>query len=297
MTGRPEGKDPPVVLGRLVRQARDRLAAGGIDTAALDARLLVTAAAGLDPSRAVLEPDLVIGAGAAAAATGFIERRLGGEPVGRILGRREFWGLELTLSRETLEPRPDTERLVEAVLDWCDRTGGRQRAFRFADIGTGSGAIAIALLSELPQALALAVDIAPGALATARGNAYRCGVGERFLAAQADLAAAIAPGCDFLVSNPPYISTQDAAGLSTEVARHDPALALFAGPDGLDAYAAMLPEGRRVLGRFAPFFMEIGAAQSAAVSRLARDAGFEDIEVFQDLGGRDRVLQVRCVAK
>lgn len=297
MTAERDDTHPPVTLGRLVRQARDRLAAGGIDTAALDARLLVTAAAGLDPSRAVLEPDLAIEAGAVANATGFIGRRLGGEPVGRILGRREFWGLELALSRETLEPRADTERLVEAVLAWCDETGGRQRALRFADIGTGSGAIAIALLSELPQALALAVDIAPGALATARGNALRCGVGERFLAARADLAAAIAPGCDFLVSNPPYISTREAAGLSTEVAGHDPALALFAGPEGLDAYAAMLPQGRRVLGRFAPFFMEIGAAQAEAVSRLARDVGFEDIEVFQDLGGRDRVVRARCVAK
>ena len=297
MTRRREGSGPPVPLGRLVREARDRLAAGGVDNAALDARLLVSAAAGLDPSRAVLEPDLEIGAETVAAATGFIDRRLGGEPVGRILGRREFWGLELALSPETLEPRPDTERLVEAVLDWCDQTGGRERALRFADIGTGSGAIAIALLSELPRAVALAVDIAQGALVTARGNAVRCGVGERFLAVRADLAAAIVPGLDFLVSNPPYISTSEAGTLSAEVARHDPALALFAGPEGLDAYAAMLPDGRRVLGRFAPFFMETGADQAAIVSRLARAAGFEDVEVFQDLAGRDRVVQARCVAK
>lgn len=297
MTGQWDGKHPPVPLGRLVREARDRLAAGGIDTAALDARLLISAAAGLEPSQAVLEPDLVLEAEAVAAARGFIDRRLGGEPVGRILGRREFWGLELELSRETLEPRPDTERLVEAVLDWCDQTGGRERALRFADIGTGSGAIAIALLNELPQAVALAVDIAPGALVTARANAARCGVGGRFLAARADLAAAIVSGLDFLVSNPPYISTSEAAALSAEVVLHDPAQALFAGPEGLDAYAAMLPEGRRVLGRSGPFFMETGAGQAADVSRLARDAGFEDIEVFQDLAGHDRVVKATCVAK
>lgn len=284
-------------LGDLVRRARDRLRDAGIDTAALDARVLVTAAAGVDVSRAVLDPDFRPDAAACQRIAEFVERRSAGEPVGRILGRREFWGLDFALSADTLEPRPDTERLVEVALDWCDANGGRDRALRFADIGTGSGAIAVALLSMLPNAVALAIDLAPGALATARGNAGRHGVGSRFLAVEGNLADMVAPGIDFLVSNPPYVSLGEADTLPDEVSRHDPALALFAGANGLDAYAVLLPEARRALGRFAPLFLEIGAAQAGTVGELARQAGFEEVDIYQDLGGRDRVLRARCVAK
>lgn len=297
MSSAPDEPSSRQGLGDLVRRARDRLRDAGIDTAALDARVLVTAAAGVDVSKAVLDPEFRPDAAACQRIAEFVERRSAGEPVGRILGRREFWGLDFALSADTLEPRPDTERLVEVALDWCDANGGRDRAFRFADIGTGSGAIAVALLSMLPNAVALAVDLAPGALATARGNAGRHGVGSRFLAVEGNLADMVAPGIDFLVSNPPYVSLGEADTLADEVLRHDPALALFAGANGLDAYAALLPEAHRALGRFAPLFLEIGAAQAGTVGELARQSGFEEVDIYQDLGGRDRVLRARCVAK
>lgn len=284
-------------LGALCREARARLAEAGVATAALDARLLVAAAAGVEPAVPLTDPEREIGEAALALADSHIARRLAGEPVGRILGAREFWGLPFALSREVLEPRPDTERLVEAVLAWCDEGKGRDHPYRFADLGTGSGAIAVALLSELPKAVAVASDLAPGALATARDNARRNGVGARFLACRGDFAAMLAPGLDFLVSNPPYISLTEESGLSREVRQYDPHAALFAGEDGLDAYRAILPQARERLVRFAPVFLEIGASQALAVAALAQSAGFDDIAIFQDLAGCDRVLRLRCVAK
>ncbi|WP_371811430.1 peptide chain release factor N(5)-glutamine methyltransferase [Stappia sp. 28M-7] len=284
-------------IGALCREARARLVAAGVETAALDARLLVAAAAGVEPVVPLTDPDRELTDEELARALSHIARRLAGEPVGRILGLREFWGLTFALSCDVLEPRPDTERLVEAVLDWCAGAQGREHPYRFADLGTGSGAIAIALLSELPNAVAVATDMAPGALATARDNAVRNGVGERFLPCLGDFASMLAPGMDFLVSNPPYISLTEESQLSREVRDHDPRAALFAGEDGLDAYRVILPQTRALLGRFAPLFLEIGASQAGAVSEMARSAGLEDIQVFQDLAGQDRVVRAACVAK
>ena len=284
-------------IGTVCREARARLAVAGVETAALDARLLVTAAAGVEPVVPLTDPDRELTDAALALADSHIARRVAGEPVGRILGAREFWGLTFALSREVLEPRPDTERLVEAVLDWCEGAQGREHPYRFADLGTGSGAIAIALLSELPNAVAIATDMAPGALLTARDNAVRNGVGDRFLPCRGDFASMLAPGMDFLVSNPPYISLTEEVQLSREVREHDPRAALFAGEDGLDAYRMILPQAKALLARFAPLFLEIGASQAVAVSRLAKTAGLEDVQVFQDLAGQDRVVRAACVAK
>ena len=284
-------------IGTLCREARARLAAAGVETAALDARLLVAAAAGVEPVVPLTDPDHELTDAALAVVESHISRRVAGEPVGRILGLREFWGMTFALSCEVLEPRPDTERLVEAVLDWCDAGKGRDHPYRFADLGTGSGAIAIALLGELPNAVAIATDMAPGALATARDNALRNGVGERFLPCLGDFASMLAPGMDFLVSNPPYISLKEESQLSREVREYDPRAALFAGEDGLDAYRVILPQTRALLDRFAPLFLEIGASQAASVVRLAKSEGLEDVQVFQDLAGLDRVVRAACVAK
>ncbi|WP_067340957.1 peptide chain release factor N(5)-glutamine methyltransferase [Stappia indica] len=284
-------------IGSLCRAARARLAAAGVETAALDARLLVAAAAGVEPVVPLTDPDREMTDAEIARALSHVARRADGEPVGRILGLREFWGLTFALSRDVLEPRPDSERLVEAVLDWCEAGKGRDHPYRFADLGTGSGAIAIALLSELPNAVAVATDMAADALATARDNALRNGVGGRFLPCQGDFASMLAPGMDFLVSNPPYISLTEESQLSREVREHDPRAALFAGEDGLDAYRVILPQTRAVLDRFAPLFLEIGASQAASVAGLAKTAGLEDVQVFQDLAGLDRVVRAACVAK
>lgn len=292
----PPSVTPAATLGALAGDLRARFRAAGLETAALDARLLSAAACGVAPDRVVLSPDHPVSGDQRARAKTFARRRLGGEPVGRILGEREFWGLTFALSADTLEPRPDTETLVEAALAWCEAQGGRARAWRFADLGTGTGAIAVALLSELPAACAVAVDISQGALATARANARRHGVSERFLPVLGDFAQALAPGLDFIVSNPPYIADTERADLSVDVRGHDPQRALFAGADGLDAYRAILPESARVLAGTGALLLEIGASQARAVSGLARAVGLADTGVIRDLAGRDRVVRATSVA-
>lgn len=284
-------------LGEMVRRMRTRLRTAGVDTASLDARLLGAAAADCLPDQVVLDPDRPVDAATLARAEAMLARRLAGEPVGRILGRREFWGLDLGLSADTLEPRADTETLVEAVLTWCGGHGGAQHAWRFADLGTGTGAIALALLSELPNAVAVAIDLSPGALGCARDNAARHGLADRFLPVQGDFAGALAPGLDFLVSNPPYIREGDRHTLDIGVRGFDPDMALFAGADGMTAYRAIFGESSRLLAPAAPLFLEIGHDQAAEVAALARAAGRADIAVFQDLGGCDRVVRARGVAK
>jgi release factor glutamine methyltransferase len=295
----PAAAEPPLpaTLGAAARALRARFAQAGIADAALEARLLVAAASELEPQDVVLDPDRKIDPAAGARLARFLDARLAGMPVGRILGQREFWGLSFRLSADTLEPRPDTETLVEAALEWVDATGGRARRLRLADIGTGTGAIAVALLHELPNAVALACDLSANALSSARENARSHGVGDRLLCFQGDFAAALAPGLDLVLSNPPYIALGEAEALAREVRLHDPALALFAGDDGLDAYRAILPDAARALCRNGALFVEIGWRQGADVSDLLVAAGFEEVTLRQDLAGRDRVLGGVGVAK
>lgn len=289
--------DAPETLGRLAARLRNAFRAAGLETAALDARILAARAAGVAVDRVVLDPDRPVSLQQAALAGEMMARRLGGEPVGRILGEREFWGLTFALSPETLEPRPDTETLVAQALAWCDARGGRERHWRFADIGTGTGAIAVALLSELPKAVAVAVDLSEAALATARKNAVCNGVGDRFHAVCGDFADALAPGYDLLVSNPPYIAVAETATLSREVRLFDPPLALFAEDNGLAAYRRIAAEAARILVDGGAAMVEVGATQALSVRRILQAGGLEDIAVFQDLGGRDRVVGAHSVAK
>lgn len=284
-------------LADSVRALRRRFEQAGLGEAALDARLLVAEASGLEPGAVILHGDRRIDAGMARRIEQLAKRRLAGEPVGRILGRRDFWGMTFRLSPETLEPRPDTETLVEAVLTHVDREGLREAPLVLADLGTGTGAIAIALLSELPRAHAVASDVAGGALRMARENAARLGVGDRFHAVGTDFGAALTGGFDLIVSNPPYIALGERPDLSREVRDHDPELALFAGTDGLDAYRAITADLPRVLRPGGRAFLEIGWRQGGEVSGLLREAGLEEIQVLQDLGGRDRVVAAQCVAK
>jgi release factor glutamine methyltransferase len=284
-------------LADSVRALRRRFEQAGLGEAALDARLLVAEASGLEPGAVILYGDRRIDAGMARRIEQLAKRRLAGEPVGRILGRRDFWGMTFRLSPETLEPRPDTETLVEAVLSHVDREGLREAPLVLADLGTGTGAIAIALLSELPRTHAVASDVADGALRMARENAARLGVGDRFHAVGTDFGAALTGGFDLIVSNPPYIALGERPDLSREVRDHDPELALFAGTDGLDAYRAITADLPRVLRPGGRAFLEIGWRQGGEVSGLLREAGLEEIQVLQDLGGRDRVVAAQCVAK
>jgi release factor glutamine methyltransferase len=203
---------------------------------------------------------------------GFAERRDKGEPVARILGHKEFWGLPLALSPETLVPRPDTETVVELALEML-RKGPVNKPSRIADLGTGTGAILLALLSELPDATGIGTDISEGALATAEDNAVQLGLAARASFIRCDYASELTGPFDLIVSNPPYVATGDIAGLAREVRDHDPLQALDGGPDGLAAYRALIPQAARLLAGGAALVVEAGQGQARDIEALMTEAG------------------------
>jgi release factor glutamine methyltransferase len=273
-------------IGTLSREIRDLFRDHGIETADLDARLLLADALGMEVSELILNSEEEAPVSACDRARAHAEKRLSGMPVGRILGSREFWGLEFRLNDQTLEPRPDTETLVESVLSRCPVEG----PFRFADIGTGTGAIAISLLKERGHAICLATDISERALHCAQANAVFHGVAERFLAIRADYGDPVGAGLDWIISNPPYIRSDVVDRLDREVVEHDPRRALDGGSDGLVAYRSIVASARRCLAENGRIAVEIGYDQGEAVSALLSAAGFLDIEIIQDLAGHDRVV-------
>jgi release factor glutamine methyltransferase len=203
----------------------------------------------------------------------FARRRLGGEPVARILGTKEFWGLPLTLSAATLVPRPDTETVVELALEMLRATPAAKHALRIADLGTGSGAILLALLSELPDATGIGTDISADAVQTAHNNAVDLGLADRADFIACDYAADLSGAFDLIVSNPPYIRSADIAGLAAEVRNFDPLAALDGGRDGLDAYRALIPQAARLLAPQGALVVEIGQGQHDDVGGLMIAAG------------------------
>lgn len=277
-------------LGTLRRAAARRLAEAGIDTPALDARILVATAVGLAPNALPLAEDRAVTDEEAAAIEAMLARRAAGEPVARIVGSREFWGLPFALTADTLVPRPDSETVIEAALAFVDEGGSRSRPLRLVDIGTGSGALLVALASELPAATGLGIDLSPGAATAARDNAARLGVGDRLLFVIGSYADCVGPA-DVVVTNPPYIESDVIAGLASEVRDHDPRLALDGGADGLDAYRAIIPQLQRVMAVDGRAFLEIGSAQAEAVTALAERQGFT-ARIHRDLAGHDRVVEL-----
>jgi len=277
---------PAPSVAVLLRAGREQLAKAGIESPALDARLLLAAASGLSPAGLVSAGDEPLPMTVAAAYEAFLARRAAGEPVARIRGFQEFWGLDFALSPDTLVPRPDTETLVEAALAALPPG----RPLRLLDIGTGTGAILAAVLSERPLAWGAGSDLAAGALATARGNLARLGLASRAGFVRARWLDGFAGPFDAILSNPPYVAEKTLATLAPEVRRHDPRLALAGGADGLDAYRVIVPEA---LPRLVPgglLALEIGADQGEAVAALARVAGYAKVRIAQDLAGRDRVV-------
>ena len=275
-------------LGALLLAARRTLAEAGVETPDLDARVLLAQALGLSSLVLATEPDRVVTKDAVAAVEALIARRAGGEPVDRILGRREFWGLSLDLGPATLSPRPDTETLIEAVLDfWSDRS----QPLRILDLGTGTGAILIALLSEYRQATGLGIDIAPDAVRIARENAARHGLGSRVQFQIGHWAEGVEGPFDLIVSNPPYIETAALPGLAREVREHDPLAALDGGPDGLSAYRAIADAAPRLLAPDGLVVLELGAGQEADVTEILRVRSFAvQAPARRDLGGVARAL-------
>lgn len=281
---------PTLNLGSLLAESRASLAKAGILDATLDARLLVEHFSGTTRADAISRPDREVAPQAVAATRQAVARRAAGEPVHRILGFRHFYGLKLFLSPETLEPRPDTETLVDAVLPFLRQRAAAGAPCRILDLGTGTGAVALALLAELPGSTAVGVDISADALATAARNARENGVAARFEAIRSDWFEKISGRFDAIVANPPYIPSQELGTLQGEVRKFDPARALDGGPDGLDAYRTIVGQALEHLEAAGRVAVEIGHTQKDDVTRLFERAGYRLVEARTDLGGRDRVL-------
>ena len=279
-----------MTLAELLRLARQRLEASGIEDAALDARLLVEHFTGTSRSDAIARPDMVTQAQAVAAVEAALERRSAGEPVHRILGFREFYGLELSLSAQTLEPRPDTEILIDTILPFMRDVAAREGACRVLDLGTGTGAIALALLANVPDATAIGVDVSADALATAARNAAGLGLADRFTALRSDWFSQVNGRFHVIASNPPYIRSDDIAGLQAEVRLFDPVRALDGGEDGLQPYRVIAAQAVAHLEQDGAVVVEIGNTQRLEVISIFENEGFRLLEARRDLGGNDRVL-------
>ena len=221
-----------------------------------------------------------------------ISRRATGEPLQYITGHQEFYGLDFRVTPDVLIPRPETEILVEAVLHWAREHHPADAPMRIADVGTGSGAIAVALAAHLPQAAITAVDISTAALAVAQANATRLGYASRLTFQESDLLNALLPAAatdpfDAIVSNPPYVPKTDAPILQREVRDFEPHTALFAGPDGLEIYRRLVPQARIALRPGGLLAMEFGFGQHEAFASLL--AGWQDVRLFDDLAGIPRI--------
>jgi release factor glutamine methyltransferase len=267
---------------------------GGLDTPELDARVLIAFALALDHAALAAQAHRTLTSGEATALAALAERRLRREPVARIVGVKEFWSLPLELNAETLVPRPETETVVDAVLAAVG--GDRTRPLRIADLGTGSGAILLALLTELPSAFGIGTDVSERALACARDNALALGLAERAAFVACDYGTVIQGPVDVLVSNPPYIARAEIAALQPEVRAYDPGRALDGGFDGLDGYRAIAADARRLLAADGILAVEIGPGQASAVNALFAGAGLAAVAPpWHDLAGHARALVVRLV--
>lgn len=274
----------------LIAEARRRFAEAELGDPATDARVLVAGVLGLSLSDVLTRGDVEVSREQAEEVRAAITRRCKHEPVHRILGRRWFYGLDLQLSPATLEPRPDTEILVDCVLPHLKRKIAEKGTARLLDLGVGTGAISLALLKECPQARAVGSDISEEALSTAERNAYINGVAERFETVHSAWFSHINGRFDIIVSNPPYIPTGVVAELDPEVRNYDPLTALDGGEDGLDAYRALSTGAGDYLLANGLVAVEIGYDQKKSVTTLFENAGFSLFEARRDYGGNDRVL-------
>lgn len=258
----------------------------------LDARLLLCHALDLPSHAPMTSPDQIIDDQGCGLVNRLIERRASGEPVARILGFREFWGLHFDLNADTLIPRPETEGVVEAVLEWARNQGCENEPLTVVDVGTGSGAILISLLTELPNASGTGSDISQEALNMAIQNAAKHSVEDRFDAVISNYGASLQNNYNVIVSNPPYIRDDDFQNLGEGVKEHDPARALFGGPDGLDAYRALLPWCYQAVQDDGICVLEHGFDQQEQVMALATEVGFEQVEAVFDLSNVPRIVKM-----
>lgn len=272
---------------QLVAQA---IRPAAIEEADVDARVLVGHALRLDRARLIAQSDRVLEGREIAVISALAARRLRHEPVSRILGQKEFWSLGLTITPDVLVPRPATETVIEAALDFVVRGGLRMEKLRILDIGTGSGALLLALLHELPNASGTGTDISAAALQVARANAEYWGFKSRSNFVVCDIASGVEGPFDLVVSNPPYIAHDEIASLAPEVRDYDPMVALDGGDDGLAAYRAIAGEVNRLLAPGGRLFVELGVGQEEAVRALFTNVGLTVGIARKDLAGIPRVL-------
>ncbi len=279
-----------------MQAATAQLAAAGVPDSAIDARHLVAFALRCERATLLRAPELALDDGARGRLADALARRIAREPVSRIIGEREFHGLTLALNADTLDPRPDTETIVNVALELAgEMRMGLSSPLKILDLGTGTGAIVLALLAALLDAEATATDISQGALDIARQNAERHGLADRVRFVRSRWLEEISCRYHLLVANPPYIASAEIAALAPEVSKWDPRAALDGGPDGLDAYRAILTDAPRVLEPDGWAVFEVGHDQATEVAALAINHGLVpaplDWPLLSDLGGNRR-----CVA-
>ena len=285
----PEKQEARIILQSLER-AMD---VAGISSAKTDARCLLGLALGRDmpvlphemlsPLNTVCQKHLSV----------MLERRLAGEPISRIRGWREFWSLRFAISQSTLDPRPDSETIIEAAVTWAIANSAQTAPLRCLDLGTGSGCLLLALLSELPQAIGIGIDLSLDAIGVAAANANSLGLGGRAHFHQHSFCDDLSNfgRFDIILSNPPYIPTLDIAGLAVDVRDFDPALALDGGIDGMACWQGLLPRLSESLSDKGAAFVEIGMGQEDVIVQLATNASLEFIKSYRDLSNVIRCLQ------
>jgi release factor glutamine methyltransferase len=282
-----------VTIGEALREGAARLRRGGVPRARLEAGVLLGHLLGADRARLAAHPERDVPADAWSRFAGLIERRAGGEPTAYLLGRREFWSLEFVVDPRVLIPRPESEHVVEVAL----RTMRDSAPEWIADVGTGSGCLALALGSEWPAARLIGIDLDMGALDVARENARRLGMAARFHAIRGRSLAPLARQrrLDLVVANPPYIRDDEIPDLAVEVRAHEPRLALASGPTGLESYRELIPQARARLRAAGCLVLEVDPRRAGAVHAELLDAPGDwlDVEVSEDLSGRARVVSAR----
>jgi release factor glutamine methyltransferase len=286
---------PGLAAGISLQQACELMTqafrAAGIDEPQADARILAAHTLGLNRAQIISQGERIIDTQEAEAMSAHAVRRISREPVSRILGSREFWGLNLTIDSSVLDPRPDTETVVEAALDWITTRHLKNEKLRVLDIGTGSGALLLALLWELPAAHGVATDKSIAALTLARSNARNLAFADRCTFIACNFTDALRGPFDLVVSNPPYISSEEIRGLAPEVRDHDPLIALDGGDDGLTAYRAIAADASRLLAPQGRLVVELGQGQADSVSAIVRSAGLTiETPIRRDLAGVNRAL-------
>lgn len=282
-----------MTLFEMLNEMKSAFNAADIELPAYEAKALLTGLLGFSNLDVATRQELLLSEDQVKQLRVATEKRLSGMPVYRILGWREFYGLRFELSDGTLEPRADTETLVDAILPYLQSAVSKHPGCKLIDLGTGTGAIALSLLHNCEDVVGLGVDQSEDALVTASGNAKKLGLADRFSTLQSDWVSKVEGQYDIVVSNPPYITKDDLAELSVEVSEHDPLLALDGGDDGLAAYRILARDIPDILQPNGVVGLEFGWNQAESVTEIFQNNGFTKLSLHQDLGGHDRVLLFR----